>query len=190
MFADLADYPNIVVTGPQRSGTRICTHMIAYDTGYKSVEEKAIEYDEYPRLELILQEPGHVVQCPCLCHMAHQMPDEVLVVFMQRPVDEIIASQKRINWDWEQREKDSYGLAKTPLFGDDDPRTGELNGKEPIALIKQVMWKRQKQDIKHWLEIEYHSLKSHPLWISDRKDFLWNQTRSQKNEDGSQTSNG
>jgi hypothetical protein len=39
MFEHLAVHSKIVVTGPQRSGTRIASQMIASDTGHEFVDE-------------------------------------------------------------------------------------------------------------------------------------------------------
>ncbi len=170
MFEHLTRFDKIIVTGPQRSGTRICAKMIAADTGHAFVGEEGVHVDSLNALVARLADGGKkVFQCPALCRYAHQMPDDdIAVVMMIRPVDEIIASQERIGWDGERVEQLRYGMALGA-----------------IAEIKYDYWHSVNKlwiDLQGWaencFEISYHDLESHPLWVpkAQRANFTAWQT--------------
>jgi len=162
MFADLAGYRVILVTGPQRSGTRIAAHIIAEDTGYDYVDEGYFGTFKSQRFdELVNGNERIVVQCPAVARWIHEYSaDDVLVVFMRRDVDDIIASQERIGWTerYEWGELQNY-----------DAEDG------PIAQVKYDFWERhQKPHVEHWLEIAYESLREHALWVpKDKRGNSW-----------------
>ena len=167
MFGFLSQYRSILVTGPQRSGTRICAKMISQGTGYEYLDERlagplggSLIYATRQ-----LERDNVVLQAPGVSHVCHEMPKDVLVVMMMRNIDDIIRSQERLGWECEHIELSKYLLK--PWEG-------------PIAAIKYIVWEEQKKSIKSWLEIEYEDLCCHPLWVSDRKGWEWNQT--EKNE--------
>ena len=164
MFKELKKYKNIVVTGPQRAGTRITATILAKDTGLEYVDEDEVAVSDFRLLEWNLSKGGVVVQCPGLCHKVHEIEQpDTLIVIVRRRIDQIVASQKRINWG----ENEKIELAKY----------GYTSG--TISRIKYRYWeKRQKALIENSLEIEYDKLKDHPLFIeaAKRKDFEWNQT--------------
>ena len=155
MFEWLNQFSRIFVTGPQRSGTRICARMIAHDTGYDYIDETDFQYDSlYLLFSLLEKKERVVIQCPVLCRYAHLFSeDRSAVVLMRRKIREIFRSQKRITWAWEWLERDRYGRTKGN-----------------IAEIKYEYWeKHQKRKIKHSFEIEYESLVHHPLWLPKEK---------------------
>ena len=100
MFEELGTYRVVLVTGPQRSGTRIAARMIAADSGLRYVDEDEFGVYNHKRLRAIIaQAEGVVIQCPAMCHMVHKVAaEDVLVVMMMRDVDDIVASEKRIDW--------------------------------------------------------------------------------------------
>jgi len=68
LFDWLASFDKILVTGPQRSGSRICAQMIAYDTGHEYVDEEDLSMDSLYQLCGFLEDQrGLVIQCPTLC---------------------------------------------------------------------------------------------------------------------------
>lgn len=152
MFEWLVNFDKILVTGPQRSGTRICAKMIANDTGFEFVDEASLAMDGLYRLNYFLNAARPlVIQCPVICRHVHMFNDEkTAVVLMRRSVDDIVKSQERIGWQWEWLELARY-----------DRTDG------PIAEIKYQFWDEyQKERIQHAFEVEYESLVMHPLWIS------------------------
>src|SRR5579875_68345 len=76
MFEHLAVHPMIVVTGPQRSGTRIAARMIAADTGHRFVDETEFLIKDEARFRALFRSPGgeaFVVQAP---HMLKDLVDD------------------------------------------------------------------------------------------------------------------
>ena len=85
MFENLAVHNKIVVTGPQRSGTRIGAQMIAADTGHQFVDEAEFLIKDSDLFREFLQRDGVVVQAP---HMLKDVVDDpppgILIVLMRR----------------------------------------------------------------------------------------------------------
>jgi hypothetical protein len=165
MFEYLSRYLNILVTGPQRSGTRITTKMIAHDLKYRFVDEDEIQVSDLSLILLLIDTKSHlVIQCPALCHQVHELSrSDSAVVIVKRPLDQILRSQKRIGWDFNDVELRKYGIT-----------TGGTS-----AIVKYDYWNFfQRRRIHNPFEVEYEDLKSHPLWVDpeQRKNFKWNQT--------------
>ncbi len=161
MFKYLSDYRVVLVTGPQRAGTRIAAKMIAHDTGLTYIDERAIDTDSLYRLSDAIH-LGGVVQCPAMCRFIHMFGQNegLAIVMMMRVVEDIIASQKRIGWHWEPIELAYY----------------ETQG--VISEVKYHYWLKQKPMILHPYEVEYESLSEHPLWLpsEERLAFAHDQT--------------
>ena len=163
MFENLRRHDQIFVTGPQRSGTTIATKMIAQELGYKYYDETCLpeSFDGF-----ILQMTHDnldgikgVYQGPTKSALCHTLSKDIAIVFMMRPIDEIIASQVRINWIWEDQE-----IAKYPKEYQDTP----------VSSLKYRYWNEvQKPLIKYSYEITFGSLRNHPLWLGkeERKNF-------------------
>jgi len=167
MFKRLKKYNNIVVSGPQRSGTRIAAKIIAYDTEKAYIDEKDINYHDFRLLEWYLTQGNVVIQCPALCHMLHYITNEdTLVVMVRRPIEEIMASEHRC-WGKEPM--------RIELF-----KYGHSSG--IISHVKYSVWaKMQKPTLgKRAKAINYHDLENHELFIKDRKDFRWDQTHIER----------
>jgi len=158
MFEYLKHHDQIVVTGPHRSGTTIVMEMIAHDLNYERYRE----------------EKGSVYQVPLLSSKCHELPDYVAVVFVRRPEEDILASQKRINWgDEDNKINEFHEITKYHDF------VSLLDSEWSAAKVKYEVWKRaQKEKIRHPYEINYNSLFGHPLWIpkEKRKNFNPRQT--------------
>jgi hypothetical protein len=166
MFGNLLKHKRILVSGPQRSGTRIASQMIAADTGYAYFDELAIGFSDQKKVkELLAFQSRFVLHCPSLSPALASLSDYLTaIVFMMRPVDEIIRSQNRIGWPDEPHQR---MLCNVPAS---DTR--------PIAEIKQSIWKVQRQIIHHPYEIRYADLRAHPMWLNEeqRKGFADFQT--------------
>jgi hypothetical protein len=137
--------------------------MIAADTGLRYVDEQEIAVDSLYALAHTLTEGDVVIQCPALSYWAWAVGtvDDVAVVLMRRPVVDIIASQERVRWEYEWLELMRYGATSGP-----------------IAEVKYRFWDETKDRIRHPFEVEYESLKAHPLWIDRhmRQNFRSDQT--------------
>jgi len=165
MFEKLKQFKRVYVTGPQRSGTTICTKMISQDTGFDSIDERQYRQDKN-HFDALRGRKEIVIQCPKYNHIIHEHSDsQSIIVMMMRPVKEIIQSQIRVNWQHEKHELSKYNVKDGP-----------------IAKVKYDFWEKQKRLIEHYLEIEYRSLEAHPLWIDDklRRYFKIKQTKIQQ----------
>lgn len=164
---ELKKYKQIIVTGPQRSGTRICSKIIVDSTGHNYIDEDDYKVSNRKMLKEILDNKENiVVQGPAISAWIEEIAtEEMLVVFMRRKISDIVASQNRINWG-EKGEKNKY-----------ESKFGEQKGK--VSEIKYRIWEeKQRGKIENWKEIQYSSLKNHKLWIPKRKrtNFQPNQT--------------
>jgi hypothetical protein len=154
MFEHLAAHPRIVVTGPQRSGTRIAAKMIAADTGHAFVDEMQFEIKNAAAFGEVLKRDNVVVQAP---HMLKDLVDDpppgIFVVLMRRELEQIHASEERIRW------AEVYGGKKTELakFG--------LTEGDPAA-VKYDYWGSHEKSVP-FLELEYEALRRHPLWVPE-----------------------
>jgi len=177
MFDHLRPFNKIVVTGPQRSGTRICARMIAKDLRKTYVSEAKVGISVWPLLEkMVKTRKNFVVQCPGLCRYVHELSGckDTAIVLMRRSIEDIIQSQERIKWKSEPEEIERYIDAS---LEDISP---------PIAKVKYRFWdiyQREKLGDRAF-EIEYESLSEHPMWVPKelRKDWTHGQTEIGKPE--------
>ena len=177
MFADLTDYQTILVSGPQRSGTRFVATAVAHDTGHTYVDEAAISTDSLYQLLWVRQttDTPIVVQCPGLCSVLPSLVSHLrstFVVMCLRQEAEILASQARIGWDFEWLERLHY-----PGFPDE----------WPVCRRKYHVWRAQREKIPGlYREVWYHTLTDHPLWVSPEErgpDWGFSQTKKQEDAD-------
>lgn len=165
MYEALTEFNSIVISGPQRSGTRICAQIVAADTGKEYIDEKMIANHDFRLLKYYLAQGNVVVQCPGLCHLLHMIDaKDSLAIIVRRPVDEIIRSERRIGWLETARFAELY-------------KYGHADG--IISKIKYEFWDGYQQRIlgDRGREIGYHSLEAHPLFVADRSGFAWDQTK-------------
>lgn len=166
MFKDLKKYKTILVTGPQRSGTTIAGKMIAHDTGHEYIDEYDYQtIQEKLFLKVLADKQNIVVQCPAMSHIIHKVADEnTLVVMMIRNSDDIYASEVRMKWFIGPYVE----LARLGMDRHTAKRFRMRGGR--VSDLKYERWeKKQKKLIPHYLELEYESLSSHPLWIPREK---------------------
>ena len=166
MFEKLEEQRNILVTGCQRSGTRLVAKAIAEATGFEYVDETVFQplaldgsinetklrwWNTYFR--------HCVFHAPQISHKCNLFKD-LFVVWVTRDPVEVRASMNRINWKYEACELANYGLP-----------TGD------IIEVKNKAWEKQKLTIPNrFLEVDYAEMKSHPMFSTERKDFKWWQT--------------
>ena len=98
MFQELKKQKNIVVTSPQRAGSRIVAKMIAEDTGFTYIDEKDIAVDNLESLKDVLT-GNVVVQAPGIMRWIHEI--DCYPVIVKRAVKDIVKSQERISWGHE-----------------------------------------------------------------------------------------
>lgn len=155
----------LFVTGPQRSGTTFVSHALAHDHGLAHIDELDTDVYNYAAfLRAVEGRDNWVSQSPALFYKVRQVVVDVpgvTVVVIRRPVAEICRSLNRIGYDVRHERK------KLGLWG--DPR--------PVAEIKYSLWDEWKTDIPNWIELDYHSFRSHPLWVDQRHHFHGKQWR-------------
>jgi len=165
MFKGYRLFNIILVTGPQRSGTRIAARCITADTGHQYVDEQEFRVHDQALFDNLLATRRNVViQCPAMAHTVHKYGarDDLIVIWMLRELYEIVASQERIGWEGNARELGKYK---------------QTEGQS--AVYKYAYWlAHQRKRIKFWKEIEYSSLTAHKLWLPPerRADFAPDQT--------------
>ena len=181
MFECLKKFNNIIVTGPQRSGTRICAKMIAKDTSKRYKDEFSISWENvnsngvflrYLSNESIEQElstGNTVIQCSANSfEIERYSREDTCIIFMWRETFDILKSERRIGWTEEVQEKIKY-----------QKRFNDVDMIQPISTIKKNVWEKyQKNKIIYWMYVYYESLKLHEYWVdkNNRKEFKWNQT--------------
>jgi hypothetical protein len=176
MFEHLKAYDKILVTGPQRSGTRIAAKMIAYDTGYEFVDEEHFGvHSETLFRGMVAGRSEVIIQCPGLSHAIHRYSyDDTLIIMMIRDVEDIVKSEKRIKWArgyWDELLK--LGIDYNDL------RRARREGVRPSEL-KYELWETKQRDmVENYLELEYESLKDHPLWIPKEKRQGFKETQTE-----------
>jgi hypothetical protein len=170
-------FPCVAVTGPERSGTTITTEMVSSSTGYTDVEEEAWDNDFGALWEILRERREIVVHAPHLTFRVHEIdrhcPERVLVVFVHRAVDDIVASQRNADWGlrsghcpnggdpkgWGNPASRWYDRQSYEMFRE------EIDPEAHLCLNRQRVWRRQKRLVRNYVEIEYEGLRSHPLWL-------------------------
>jgi hypothetical protein len=167
MFEHLAMHNRIVVTGPQRSGTRIGAKMIAADTGHQFVDEAEFLIKDTDLFREFLLRDGVVLQAP---HMLKDVVDDpppgIFIVLMRRDLEQIHASAARIGWT------ENFGGNTTEL-----KKFGLTEGDS--AAVKYDYWDAHDKSVP-FLEVDYETLRDHPLYVPDdqRKSFGHWQTQA------------
>lgn len=161
MFEHLKDKPKILVTGPQRSGTRICAMMIAKDLGYRYIDETEIQYANVEKVkDLMKHETNFVIQAPALTDALDEVKD-LFIVYMIRDLKDINESRRMVKLS-------NYRPPLRPF----------IPGQE-LPEQKYEKWNLEKSKYQY-LEQRYEDLKAHPMWVEERKNWIWNQTRDKQ----------
>jgi hypothetical protein len=148
------NHPPIIITGPQRSGTTIATHILSADLKRTPVDEiDFIPGNDYTNC--IIQSPNAMDAYVLLLHMYPSLE----FILIRRSKEDIIDSMKRIQWckndvqNWDQF----------------------LN--QYVDSRLQV-WEQVKKDFPdNCSELPYEALSGHPLFVSKthRTDFTTKQ---------------
>lgn len=162
----LRSYRKILVTGPQRSGTNAAAHMLATDLGYKCHKETAYGiYERNQCFAVIRNNSDFCLQGPHAFHwldgLRKEFPADVLaVVFMMRASAEIVASQQRIGWTFEQREADAVGGS-------------------PSHRVKQHKWIDKYMGKPGFFTLHYLDLSVHPMWVDKENRKGWSPSQTE-----------
>ena len=172
-------YDRIVVTGPQRSGTRIAAKIIADIIRWSWFNEQEITYrgqghDE--RYFYWVNDPERqstVLQCPKISHACHLTPKSTLVVFMLRDVQEILESDAHRMKSFQRHQKTTGKVfSVSSVFTDKRKQysklfydSKELSLEETPQAVYDVWNNIQKKEDFNWYELDYTLLEQHELWI-------------------------
>lgn len=136
---ELIKYKKILVTGVQRSGTHFISLIAAKETGYLRIVEMDFSVSEIDILKKYLTFENIVIQCPAIVERINELDlSDVLVVWVERDNEDIIASQKKM-WtnadEFSEREKylntKYYDFSKTLIEIKKDYFNGEIKNKIP-----------------------------------------------------------
>lgn len=160
---NLSRYRCVIVTGPQRAGTRICARMIAHDTGLRYIDEENYGTKDLKAWKaLITNEAGIVIHSPAMARWVHEVGrKDTCIVWMTRPVNEIVASQVRVGWAEEAEEKAKYrDVLPSSIL------------EMAVAEVKLHYWRMvQRPNVVNWYEVAYKDLAAHSLWVDKRSEF-------------------
>lgn len=159
MFEALAGYRVVIVTGAHRAGTTICARAVAHDTGLRYVDTDDYSGDLELWKEIVAKGRGVVVHSPGMARWVHEVAgrDDVLVIWMLRPLAAILVSEAKIDWS-EKAEKAIY--ADVPGY----------KGQYHVSVNKLNYWRAyQHKQVTNWREVRYEDLKAHPLWLPAEK---------------------
>jgi adenylate kinase family enzyme len=148
----------ILVTGPQRSGTTFISNCIARDMNLTHIDEAEFQVSDLEKfIEVTGKEKNWVAQGPGIMMHLFQIQNiypEITFIIIKRDVSEIIKSQERISWQYENYEKENLGFS---------------NDLRDISIIKYDLWDSWKKNFNHYIEYEYEDFKNHPYWVEKEK---------------------
>lgn len=149
----------IIVSGPQRSGTTICSEIIGHDTGFEVFKEEHIDIDNVVKLKNFVRSEGKkVLQAPgAFVYLDEVSAENILIVIMFRDLDEIYLSQARIKWNGEGNE-----IEKLHSKGFKDFRY-PAEGK--YLYYRRELWRK----LHNVYELNYDDLSHHKLWVPKEK---------------------
>jgi len=160
----LKNHKKIIVTGPQRAGTTIAAKTLAKRLNLEFIDEEEIRVSNKKLFDQIINERNNfTLQCPGMPCNIHSIGnrEDVFVIFMIRDVYDILLSQYRINWNYDQLESKKYINAGF-----------DVNINIPSSIIKYHIWNQyQKDKIKNKMELWYECLKTDDMWV-DKKDRI------------------
>lgn len=158
-LSELRTFRKILVTGPHRSGTTICSRMLDSDLPQHMLfDERDVGVRSLSRLMRQLATNGpDIIHGPCFSSLVQWMTGDMAVVFMQRDEADIQKSQDRIGWT--KRE------AKWQL----DQYFFQSASSVPNAVYYGWICHQKAMMQVPYFEIEYESLSEHPLWVPKEK---------------------
>lgn len=145
MFEYLQQHKYIIVTGPQRSGTTIVTHMIAHDTKKVALDERNFNHRDIKLIPGILQnENSCVLQAPQALSWAPILTNYYTAfVYVKRDHKDI----------------------KKSLVNSRVPRGRRIS--QPWFTASQAigLWLRIKELLDYPYELEYSLIEKHSLFV-------------------------
>lgn len=192
----------IVVAGPHRSGTTFITKVLANDLDYQCCLEEGVgnvlAFLHGALNKFRAKDKPSVYQSPLLTAYCHTLGEETAVVYLYRPIEDIMASELRLGWSKNELAfensfkklelskyfgtyKDAYNNSCVAELAKElkKDKEHEVWCKRPISETKYMIWENyQKPLVKYAYDLEYNSIKGHKLWVDKekRKNFGSRQT--------------
>lgn len=167
----LAPFDKILVTGPARSGTTISARIIASELKYKFIDESWYEGRDVIKFKaLISLERPMVIQTTGFAGIIHAVAQRprLAIVLIKRNIKDILESMDNTLKFNEEEKHEGYFTAIGPKWKKSFFDIREVKS----GCIPQIVYdemKMQRKHIPNYFEMEYESLKDHPLWI-DKKE--------------------
>ncbi len=159
-FHALDRFNRVLVTGPQRSGTKIVALMIASATNMAYVRRHRHPFmPKYlqqfkSRCGIVLHDPSYVA------FLENVQAEDTAIIFVWRSIDEILDSEIRHKWIGRAIEQGYLGIGP-----DVDP-----------AIEKQRIWEAGLwSTLLNAFTVYYDDLRSHPMFCVDRDGWHINQ---------------
>lgn len=171
----VGQYRLVVVSGCQRSGTHIMAKILAHELDWECIPDHDYDADNPDEwANLVLYRQHITIHCPHMTHLLHLVPDDVAVVYMLRPADEIEASFKRVNPG-----QKSCCSDRQMLFYQTSGISGKVTGKA-WTIVRNTYWEFRQRVIlgERGYSFQYHDLEEHPLFVKNREGWTMNQTEA------------
>lgn len=137
----------IFVTGPQRAGSRLASHIIARQTNREFIDE--LEYNPDIPMNSVVQAPFIL---KAILEVSYMFPTAQFA-FMYRNVDDIVKSMERIEWYKDYIDDSNFYLNYVKHS------------------YRYIDFLKKELDTSRWFDIRYESLSYDPMFVTDRQDF-------------------
>ena len=168
LIKHLGPFRRVLVTGPQRTGTTIAARMFAGDLNYRFLREEDFGAHNLPAAFKLWEQSDQIVmQAPALSAYCHLFKAGA-VVWMRRPIEEILRSRQRIRMH-------DGGPERIAYFTD----------RWPLAEFKNECWETRQRPVigERAFECQYHWLEGHPLWVPPKERQNWNRRQTERQRD-------
>ena len=184
----LSKFDKVIVSGPQRTGTTLFAYILADYLEYDLIQEEDFGVHDAEQFLKFVKMPGKmVIQCPAVSASIDLANDlQVVYIFMMRNLEDILASQIRVNWNRElnidgtfilreEHEKTKY-LQRLSSLNQSGELSSLLDFSKPIAQIKYAFWNLyQKKKVDNYIEFKFEEVKYYfpEYWLSkfERRQF-------------------
>lgn len=158
-FKDIfSKFERILVTGPQRSGSKLIANIISLDTGYRLVRHKQMDLPS--GIKTFRKKKNIVLHHPSFVAFLKDIEDEhTAIVYCWRRLKDILDSEYK--WKWLKYYPLELGYLKSQGY------IRKIGEKMNPAKIKNKVWKNTLEStLQNTFTVRYEDLESHPLWVS------------------------
>ena len=181
----LSSYNKIIVTGPPRTGTTICSRILAHELKYRFVDETFYNGNDQAKFGLILHHPRKfVIQMTAFTRDIHTyyFSQPTCIVLMIRPIKDILESMLNSTKFIDNNSGfniEAYGKIFKGLNNEAvkiiKKHFGYENSKLTLPEVIYDHFNNHRDPTKNYMEVNYEDLKKHKLFIEKkvrRKNFV------------------